>query len=255
MKRDMDVVRLIGPFWTRGWRPAVMAPTIEPVVARSQFVGVLTVVACLLVGPAFAAQSSELPLSKTAYAAAVEMMTERLHPIPLGEHLLSLVEESTPQEWHVTCSRDDLTGETESCWLTSPYYLPVGWTRSASRCWSSVFSVGGRASPETESRLLAACLVGFRLATGYVNVWCGGTVSGAPLYEVSRFMVGDEVVAIEGEGVAGTLFTSPDGSWADKGTFAFEATKSGEIREQIFRFVPDSAAVQEFLAECSTGEE
>ncbi len=217
-------------------------------VTGSQFVGALTVIACLLAGPTSAVQPSDLPRSKTAYGAAVEMLTELFHPVPVAPYMLDLVEEATPQDWHVTCSQDDLTGETEACWLTSPYYLPVGWTPSASDCWSSLLDVTGLVAPESEARLLATCITTFGLETSYVSVWCSGRVRVAPLFTVSRFMVGDEVVVVEGEDTTRALFTSSDGSWTDKGAFAFEATKSGEIMEQIFRFVPDSSAVQEFLA-------
>ena len=233
---------------------------------RATWTGALTVGSCLLAWPAASAQPTDLPLSKTVYAAAVEMLSESLrrpgdnpYSVPeLSPPMLTSLDRLAAREWHVTCSRDDLTGKTESCWLQSPDYLPADWTLKSTDCWSALQGLRrtGLSDGELFAELLSSCTTGLVLDAFHVSVWCGGRVTPHPLFTVSRFMVGDDVITLDGEETMPTLFTSPDGSWASKETFGIEATKSRELVKQVFRFVPDGSAVREFLAgpECSDQE-
>ena len=253
----METLRLHGPL---------------DVASQSIMNGWFTIVAALIAecfaGATVAAQPPDLPLSETTLGAVAEVreaVPRRFQSIadplldPLAKPELGLSE-----EWQPRCGQDDLTGETTSCWLDSPDYMPVGWEPDSSCHTRRAVSVGECA--------LATFSDAIRISQS-LTIYCDGRVRTEPLFTTSRFMVGNEVVRHDvralGEiaddlqaiddpetrrrlaeelDAAQTLFTSADGSWASKGTFAFEGTPFDETDKLVFRFVPDSSAIQEFLS-------
>lgn len=140
-----------------------------------------------LAGATVIAQPSDLPLSKTSLEAGVEMR----QAIPrrfesLASPVLQGLEEQELGFWHIHCGKDELTGETTSCFLYSPAYMPVGWKLDSS-------CTRGR---QLESAAVCATttLGDTTLRSQRLTVFCDGQVNTGPLFTASRFMVGDEVV-------------------------------------------------------------
>lgn len=216
-----------------------------------------------------AAQLPDLPLSKTALEAIAEvrqLIPRRLESIaaPLLDGLVENGALGLSEKWRTRCGKDELTGETLSCWLDSPDYVPAGWGADSS------------CHRRQATSIHECALATFRDATlgsQQLSVHCDGRVQTEMMFTVSRFMIGDEVVArdvrtfsdisdailesgdtedarrlSEELDATQTLFTSADGSWASKGVFAFEGVRFNESRKDVYRFVPDSRAIQEFLA-------
>lgn len=227
-----------------------------------------------LAGATVTAQPPDLPLSKTARGAVAEVRQAiPRHLESIAAPLLDALAEpelGLSQEWRTHCRKDELTGETTTCRLNSPDYMPVSWEPDSSCRRQEAVSVGECA---------AATYGDATLGSQRLYVYCDGRVRTEALFTASRFMVGDEVVTRDVRAVSDvadaieetddanaravlldeleatqTLFTSPDGSWATKGTFAVEGTRFDETRKDVFRFVPDSAAIREFLTgpHCAT---
>ena len=143
-----------------------------------------------LTGATVLAQPPDLPLSKTALGAVAEVrqaMPGRLESIvaPLFDALVE-PELGLSEEWRTHCGKDELTGETTSCFLHSPDYMPVSWEPDSSCRRRQAASAG-----ECAMATYGAATLGSQ----QLSVYCDGRVRTEMLFTASRFMVGDEVVA------------------------------------------------------------